>query len=121
MKQAEVIEIVTEEAYIDHLNEVSEVEETVGVKCTECAQTFKSEKGLNIHFGKTHKSEVLLPTPEKERCFSSLEEPSLTLTPTHGPRTYENKTVTQKESEEPIPLLEEAEKLDLGSNMFVKN
>ena len=56
---------------------------------------------------------MLLPTPEKERCFSSLEEPSLTLTLPHGPRTNENKTVTQKESEEPIPLQEESEKLDL--------
>ena len=112
-EQAKVTETVTEEANIHHPDEVSQLEETVGFKCTECAQTFKSEKGLNIHFGKTHKSEVLLPTPEKERCFSSLEEPSLTLTPPHGPRTNENKTVTQKESEEPIPLLEEAEKLDL--------
>ena len=112
-KQAEDTEIVTEEANIHFFNEVSEEEETGGFKCRECAQTFKSEKGLKIHFGKTHKSEVLLPTPEKERCFSSLEEPSLTLTPPHGPRNDENKTVTKEESEQPIPLLKEAENLDL--------
>ena len=37
--------------------------------CSKCDSKLKSEKGLNIHIGKAHKSEESL-SPENERCFS---------------------------------------------------
>ena len=57
------------------------ISETIKFKCTQWETSFKSEKGLNIHVGKTHKKEEL-PTPEKERVSSAEGELSLNLTPT---------------------------------------
>ena len=57
------------------------VAESLDFKCIDCGQAFKTEKGLNIHIGRLHKD--LNPnTPEKERIYSNVEEPSLALTPT---------------------------------------
>ena len=49
--------------------------------CKKCEMSFDTEKGLNIHIGRIHKSEnVLESTPEKER-IEEQEELSLSLSP----------------------------------------
>ena len=63
-------------------------------KCTQCDSNFKSEKGLNIHIGKAHKKEEL-PTPEKERRSSELEELSLNLTPSRERREEPEDTLEE--------------------------
>ena len=70
-------------------------------KCNHCDVTFKSEKGLNIHIGKSHKL-IIQITPEKERSASLLEEPLLTLTPNKVDREedkLEDSTEKVKETE----------------------
>ena len=49
-------------------------------KCGHCDANFKSEKGLNIHVGKAHKTEAS-SVPEKEREVFPPKELLLTLTP----------------------------------------
>ena len=48
-------------------------------KCDHCEATFKSEKGLKIHVGKSHKTNYS-STPEKERRSSPEKELLLNLT-----------------------------------------
>ena len=54
-------------------------------KCDHCETTFKSEKGLKIHVGKSHKTNSS-STPEKERGSSPEKELLLNLTPTRESR-----------------------------------
>ena len=49
-------------------------------KCDHCEAKFKSEKGLRIHVGKSHKN-ISSSTPEKERVPSQEKELFLNLTP----------------------------------------
>ena len=63
---------MTENIYVHESTKVSDIEETEGVECPQCALRFKSYKNLRIHIGKAHKNEGVLPTPEKERCSSPL-------------------------------------------------
>ena len=58
-------------------------------KCDHCDATFKSEKGLNIHIGKSHKTHSS-STPEKERGFSPDKELSIILTPVKETREEPN-------------------------------
>ena len=53
--QTEETAKVTENANVHEPNKVSELEEAENVKCKQCELTFKSEKGLRIYMGKTHK------------------------------------------------------------------
>ena len=104
---------VTENADVHEPNKVSELEEAENVKCKQCELTFKSEKGLRIHMGKTHKKEKIISTPEKARGSASFEEPSLILTPVQGPRDKDFKAVELGSSEEALPILKQAEEQDL--------
>ena len=54
-------------------------------KCDHCEATFKSEKGLKIHVGKSHKTNYS-STPEKERKSSPEKELLLNLTSTRESR-----------------------------------
>ena len=110
--KAEVTEIVTENAEALPPKKLSDAEETEHVKYKQCDQTFKSEKGLKIHIGKSHRTETILPTPEKVRCSSPMGELSMTLTPPLGVRKEQNESVLVKVSEEAIPLIKVAEKQD---------
>ena len=110
--KAKVAEIVTENAEALPSKEVSDAEETEQVKCKHCDQTFKSEKGLTIHIGKSHRTETILPTPEKVRCSSPMGELSLTLTSPLGARKEQNESVSVRVSEEAIRLITVAEKQD---------
>ena len=55
------------------------------VKCDHCEATFKSENGLRIHVGKSHKTNSS-STPEKERVSSPEKELLLNLTPARESR-----------------------------------
>ena len=63
---------------------VSESEEANIYDCSKCEMNFKTEKGLNIHVGKAHKSETP-STPEKERS-SSTQDISLVIAPVQAER-----------------------------------
>ena len=54
-------------------------------RCDHCEATFKSEKGLKIHVGKSHKTNYS-STPEKERRSSPEKELLLNLTPARESR-----------------------------------
>ena len=64
--------------------EASDIEEAKHFKCTECDLFFKTGKDMQIHIGKSHKSEAL-STPENERRPSSMNM-SLALSPNLGSR-----------------------------------
>ena len=105
-------EIVPANAEVLSPKKVSDSEETDNVKCKQCGLTFKSKKGLTIHIGKLHKTETILPSPEKVRCSSPIGELSLTLTPPLGPRNEHRESVSVKVSEESLPLLKVDEEQD---------
>ena len=66
---------------------VSDFEEATCFKCPECELSFKTEKLMKIHIGKSHKSETL-STSEKERSTSPTNM-SLALSPIQGTRDRE--------------------------------
>ena len=67
-----------------------------------CENTFKTENGLKIHVGKSHKDLKTSPTPEKV-CDNS-QEPSLTVSPVRETRREKLKA---EEVEVTPPLVEE--------------
>ena len=84
---------VTDDSYKSKDEEVSDIEEAKLFKCTECELCFKTDKGLKIHIGKTHKSETI-STPEKERGTSS-RDMSLALSPIQGSREEQEQDTGQ--------------------------
>ena len=75
-------------------------------QCEYCASSFKTENGLKIHVGKSHKAVKSSLSPEKVREIS--EETSLTVSPLRD--TIREETETEKEEEAPS-LPEELVKL----------
>ena len=75
-------------------------------QCEHCASSFKTENGLKIHVGKSHKALKSSLSPEKVRENS--EETSLTVSPLRDTRREEQET--EKEEEAPS-LPEEVVKL----------
>ena len=67
------------------------LDESPTFKCDHCKAEFKSEKGLNIHVGKSHKTNSSA-TPEKERGSSPQKELLLNLTPAKEVREELNNT-----------------------------
>ena len=49
---------VTDDSHKSKDKLVSDIEEAKLFKCSECELCFKTDKGLKIHIGKTHKSEL---------------------------------------------------------------
>ena len=111
--QTEETAQVTKNANVHEPNKVSELDKAENVKFKQCDLTFKSEKGLKTHMGKTHEKETLISTPEKERGSATFEEPSLTLTPVEGPRDKDFITVALESSEEALRILKQDEEQDL--------
>ena len=70
-------------------------------QCDHCASSFKTENGLKIHFGKSHKALKSSLSPEKVRENS--KETSLTVSPLRDTRREEQ----EKEKEEEAPSLPE--------------
>ena len=70
-------------------------------KCDHCEAEFKSEKGLNIHVGKSHKTNSSA-TPEKERGSSPEKELLINLTPTKEVRDELNNTYLKEFPEKEI-------------------
>jgi uncharacterized C2H2 Zn-finger protein len=84
----------------------SEKEESVAIpaneehfRCSQCDLVFKTDKVLEIHIVKSHKS-ILQQTPEKERSNFTIEEPSLILTPINMIRDKEDLNKTLEKAEE---------------------
>ena len=83
-EKSEITAEVSEDSSKSKCEEVSDNEEAKLFKCPECELSFKTEKGMKIHIGKSHKSDTL-STPEKERNTSSMNM-SLALSPIEGSR-----------------------------------
>ena len=70
-------------------------------KCDHCEAIFKSEKGLRIHVGKSHKN-ISSSTPEKERVSSQEKELFLNLTPARESREELNNADSEESSHEAL-------------------
>ena len=90
---SEVTAKVSDESSMSKHEEVSDIEEAKHFKCTDCELFFKTEKGLNIYIGKSHKKETL-STSEKERRTSS-RNMSLALSPIFGSREEQEQDIGQ--------------------------
>ena len=74
--------------------------EEITFQCEHCANTFKTENGLKIHVGKSHKDLTSSLSPEKIR--DNPKEPSLTVSPLRETGREEIETEEEEESH-PLP------------------
>ena len=93
MEESEATEKVTDKSTM-HYQVVSDSEEPKLFKCSKCDLKFKSEKGLKIHTGKAHKSEINFTT-EKERCTSSHNNSRSISNEDQGPRSEDEPEISQ--------------------------
>ena len=77
-------------------------QEEATFQCEHCANSFKTENGLKIHIGKSHKALKANVSPEKVR--DNTLETSLTVSPARDTRREEKET---EDVEKAQPLLEE--------------
>ena len=85
--------------------------ESSSFKCDHCEAIFKSEKGLRIHVGKSHKT-YSSSTPEKERVSSPEKELLLNLTPAREFREELNNADVEESSHEALVQHKSDEQFD---------
>ena len=91
------------EEFLKRKTDPSSEKESEAFKCEECGNSYKSENGLKIHKGKSHKKANTLPSPEKIRRSSgdSPMESSLNMSPIRdtGREELQEQEAEQKETE----------------------
>ena len=75
--------------------------EEITFQCEHCANTFKTENGLNIHVGKSHKD--LTPSLSPEKICDNPKEPSLNVSPL---RETVRENIETEEEEEDVEIVQ---------------
>ena len=90
--------------FLKRKTDPSSDKESEAFKCGECGNSYKSENGLKIHMGKSHKKANTLPSPEKIRSSSgdSPLDSSLNVSPvrdTGREEVHENEAEEERKKE----------------------